>query len=95
VLCYAPTRSGKGVGLVVPTLLSWPHSAFVTDLKGELWSLTAGWRSAGARNRVLRFEPAALTGTVRWNPLDEIRLGSEHEVADVQNLATSSCPIRS
>jgi type IV secretion system protein VirD4 len=88
VLCYAPTRSGKGVGLVVPTLLSWPHSAFVTDLKGELWSLTAGWRSAGARNRVLRFEPAASVGTVRWNPLDEIRLGSEHEVADVQNLAT-------
>lgn len=88
VLCYAPTRSGKGVGLVVPTLLSWPHSAFVTDLKGELWSLTAGWRSAGAQNRALRFEPAATTGTVRWNPLDEIRLGSEHEVADVQNLAT-------
>ena len=88
VLCYAPTRSGKGVGLVVPTLLSWPHSAFVTDLKGELWSLTAGWRHEGPRNRVLRFEPAALSGTVRWNPLDEIRLGSEHEVADVQNLAT-------
>ena len=88
VLCYAPTRAGKGVGLVVPTLLSWPHSAFVTDLKGELWSLTAGWRSAGARNRVLRFEPAATAGTVRWNPLEEIRLGGEHEVADVQNLAT-------
>lgn len=49
VLCYAPTRAGKGVGLVVPTLLSWPHSAFVTDLKGELWSLTAGWRRAGER----------------------------------------------
>jgi type IV secretion system protein VirD4 len=88
VLCYAPTRSGKGVGLVVPTLLSWSQSAFVTDLKGELWSLTAGWRSAGARNRVLRFEPAATVDTVRWNPLDEIRLGGEHEVADVQNLAT-------
>ena len=36
VLCYAPTRSGKGVGLVVPTLLSWPHRCVVTDLKGEL-----------------------------------------------------------
>jgi type IV secretion system protein VirD4 len=88
VLCYAPTRSGKGVGLVVPTLLSWGPSAFVSDLKGELWSLTAGWRSRGARNRVLRFEPAAREGSVRWNPLDEIRVGSEHEVADVQNLAT-------
>lgn len=88
VLCYAPTRSGKGVGLVVPTLLSWAQSAFVTDIKGELWSLTAGWRSIGANNRVLRFEPSALEQTVRWNPLDEIRVGSEHEVADIQNLAT-------
>jgi type IV secretion system protein VirD4 len=38
ILTYAPTRSGKGVGLVVPTLLSWPASAVITDLKGELWT---------------------------------------------------------
>lgn len=88
VLCYAPTRSGKGVGLVVPTLLSWGHSAVVTDLKGELWSLTAGWRRQHAKNKVLRFEPAGLEGSVCWNPLDEIRLGTQHEVGDVQNLAT-------
>jgi type IV secretion system protein VirD4 len=88
VLCYAPTRSGKGVGLVVPTLLSWGHSAVVTDLKGELWSLTAGWRHKHAKNKVLRFEPAALQGSVCWNPLDEIRLGTQNEVGDVQNLAT-------
>jgi type IV secretion system protein VirD4 len=42
VLCFAPTRSGKGVGLVVPTLLTWPGSAIVHDIKGENWSLTAG-----------------------------------------------------
>lgn len=88
VLTYAPTRSGKGVGLVIPTLLSWPHSAVVTDLKGELWAITAGWRQRHARNKVLRFEPAARDGGVRWNPLDEVRLGTEHEVGDVQNLAT-------
>ncbi|MGE0470520.1 MAG: type IV secretory system conjugative DNA transfer family protein [Nitrospira sp.] len=88
VLTYAPTRSGKGVGLVIPTLLSWPHSALIADLKGELWELTAGWRQHHAQNKVLRFEPAAAQGTVRWNPLDEVRLGTEHEVADVQNLAT-------
>jgi type IV secretion system protein VirD4 len=88
VLCYAPTRSGKGVGLIVPTLLSWPESAVITDLKGELWELTAGWRKHHANNRVLRFEPAAPTGAAHWNPLDEIRLGTEHEVGDVQNLAT-------
>lgn len=88
VLTYAPTRSGKGVGLVVPTLLSWSRSVVITDLKGELWALTAGWRQKYARNKVLRFEPAAASDTVCWNPLDEIRVGTEHEVGDVQNLST-------
>lgn len=88
VLTYAPTRSGKGVGLVIPTLLSWPTSAVITDLKGELWALTAGWRQQHARNKVLRFEPASTAGGVCWNPLDEIRIGTEYEVGDVQNLAT-------
>ena len=87
VLCYAPTRSGKGVGLVVPTMLSWPASAVITDLKGELWALTDGWRKKHAKNRVLRFEPASSSGGICWNPLDEIRLGTEFEVGDVQNLA--------
>ena len=41
-MCFAPTRSGKGVGLVVPTLLTWPHSAVILDIKGENWQLTAG-----------------------------------------------------
>lgn len=88
VLCYAPTRSGKGVGLVVPTLLSWGQSAVITDLKGELWALTAGWRQQYAKNKVLRFEPAIANGSVCWNPLDEIRVCTENEVGDVQNLAT-------
>jgi type IV secretion system protein VirD4 len=88
VLTYAPTRSGKGVGLVVPTLLSWPHSAVITDLKGELWAMTAGWRKRHGNNKVIRFEPATLEGSACWNPLDEIRIATENEVGDVQNLAT-------
>ncbi|HIF0226156.1 TPA: type IV secretory system conjugative DNA transfer family protein [Legionella anisa] len=88
VLTYAPTRSGKGVGLVIPTLLSWKHSCVITDLKGELWAMTSGWRQKHANNKVIRFEPATLTGSARWNPLDEIRVGTESEVGDVQNLAT-------
>ncbi|MCB0068373.1 MAG: type IV secretory system conjugative DNA transfer family protein, partial [Caldilineaceae bacterium] len=39
VMCFAPTRSGKGVGLVIPTLLTWPHSAVIHDIKGENWQL--------------------------------------------------------
>jgi type IV secretion system protein VirD4 len=88
ILTYAPTRSGKGLGLVIPTLLTWKHSAFITDLKGELWAMTAGWRKNHAGNKVLRFEPAASNGGIRWNPLNEIRIDSEAEVGDAQNLAT-------
>lgn len=88
VLVFAPTRSGKGVGLVLPTLLSWTHSALVYDIKGEAWALTSGWRKS-AGQRVLRFDPADHTGTaVCYNPLEEIRVGTVKEVADVQNLVT-------
>ena len=63
ILVYAPPRSGKGVGLVIPTLLSWFQSAVITDLKGELWDNTAGWRQQHAGNKVLRFEPASSKGS--------------------------------
>jgi type IV secretion system protein VirD4 len=85
----APTRSGKGVGLVIPTLLSWSHSAVVLDIKGENWALSAGWRKTHAGNRVLKFDPTASDGSsVRFNPLEEVRLGPDEEVADAQNIAT-------
>jgi type IV secretion system protein VirD4 len=83
VLCFAPTRSGKGVGLVVPTLLTWPGSAIVHDIKGENWGLTAGWRSRFGR--VLLFDPTNLDSS-RYNPLLEVRRG-DAEVRDVQNVA--------
>jgi type IV secretion system protein VirD4 len=83
VLCFAPTRSGKGVGLVVPTLLTWPGSAIVHDIKGENWGLTAGWRACFGR--VLLFDPTN-TKSSAYNPLLEVRRG-EWEVRDVQNIA--------
>lgn len=86
VLCFAPTRSGKGVGLVLPTLLSWKHSTVVSDLKGELWQLTSGWRKHHAGNVVLRFEPGSAESCARWNPLDEVRLGTADESGDIRNL---------
>ena len=86
VLCFAPTRSGKGVGLVLPTLLSWKHSTVVSDLKGELWQLTSGWRKKHANNVVLRFEPGSAECCARWNPLDEVRLGTADETGDIRNL---------
>lgn len=88
IMAFAPTRSGKGVGLVLPTLLSWPHSAVVLDIKGENWELTSGWRQQYAGNKVLKFDPGSADGSsIKFNPLEEIRVGTEYEVADVQNLA--------
>ncbi|WP_343577844.1 conjugal transfer protein TraG [Pseudomonas sp.] len=83
VLAFAPTRSGKGVGLVVPTLLSWPVSAVIHDIKGENWSLTAGWRSRFSH--CLLFNPTD-PASAAYNPLLEVRRGT-HEVRDVQNIA--------
>jgi len=83
VLCFAPTRSGKGVGLVVPSLLTWPGSAIVHDIKGENWQLTAGFRAR--HGRVLLFDPTNVRSAA-YNPLLEVRRG-EWEVRDVQNIA--------
>nr|MDA8251784.1 IncP-type conjugal transfer protein TraG [Rhodospirillales bacterium] len=83
VLCFAPTRSGKGVGLVVPTLLSWTGSVIVHDIKGENWTLTAGWRAQFSH--CLLFDPTN-PRSAAYNPLLEVRRG-EWEVRDVQNIA--------
>jgi len=83
VMAFAPTRSGKGVGLVVPTLLSWTGSAVIHDIKGENWQLTAGWRSLFSH--ALLFNPTD-PASVHYNPLLEVRRGA-HEVRDAQNIA--------
>ena len=83
VMAFAPTRSGKGVGLVIPTLLSWTGSAVIHDIKGENWELTAGWRARFSH--CLLFNPTD-PRSARYNPLLEVRRGSE-EVRDVQNIA--------
>jgi type IV secretion system protein VirD4 len=83
VMAFAPTRSGKGVGLVVPTLLSWTQSVVIHDIKGENWQLTSGWRSRFSH--CLLFNPTDARSS-RYNPLLEVRKGP-HEVRDVQNIA--------
>ena len=83
VMTFAPTRSGKGVGLVIPTLLSWPHSTVVHDIKGENWQLTSGHRSSFSH--CLLFDPTN-PASAKYNPLLEVRKG-RNEVRDVQNIA--------
>jgi type IV secretion system protein VirD4 len=76
------TRSGKGRGHVVPSLLAWPGSVLVHDPKGELWRLTSGWRARFSH--ACYFAPRDLN-SARWNPLAEIRPGPG-ELAQVQRL---------
>jgi len=83
VMAFAPTRSGKGVGLVIPSLLGWTGSAVVHDIKGENWQLTAGWRQRFSH--CLLFNPTDMR-SARYNPLLEVRRGT-NEVRDVQNIA--------
>lgn len=83
VMAFAPTRSGKGVGLVVPTLLAWTGSVVIHDIKGENWQITAGWRAQFSH--CLLFNPTD-PRSARYNPLLEVRKGP-HEVRDVQNIA--------
>lgn len=76
------TRSGKGRGHVIPTLLSWPQSVLVHDPKRELWRITAGWRSRFSH--ALYLDPRD-PASARWNPLAEIQPGPG-ELAQVQRL---------
>ncbi|HKO93163.1 MAG TPA: type IV secretory system conjugative DNA transfer family protein, partial [Polyangiaceae bacterium] len=82
-IVFAPTRSGKGVGVVVPTLLGWTGSVIVYDPKRENWDLTAGWRRTFSH--CLRFDPST-KHSVRFNPLMEVR-PAPLDVRDAQNIA--------
>lgn len=90
LLLVGASRSGKGRGHVVPTLLAWPQSALVLDVKGELadgdarhsFPGTAGFRQT--LGPVLRFSPTR-ANSARFNPLFEVRKGA-NEVRDVQNV---------
>jgi type IV secretion system protein VirD4 len=93
IMAFAPTRSGKGVSLVIPTLLAWQGSCVVNDIKGENWDITAGFRAA-AGHECLRFAPVEMKPDrkgVRFNPLAEIRINTERDVSDAQNLAEMLC----
>ena len=72
VMLYAPTRTGKGVGIVIPNLLAWPDSVVVLDVKRENWEATAGFRASHGQ-AVFLFDPLDPEGrTARFNPLGHI-----------------------
>jgi type IV secretion system protein VirD4 len=88
VLLFAPSRSGKGVSAIIPTLCQWRQSVFVYDLKGENWDRSAGFRHAIGQ-RVLKFAPTLPLESCCYNPLSEIRWETDYEVADAQSIANA------
>lgn len=88
VLLFAPSRSGKGVSAIIPTLCQWRQSAFIYDLKGENWDRTAGFRHAIGQ-RVLKFAPTLPSESCCYNPLSEIRWETDYEVGDAQTIANA------
>jgi type IV secretion system protein VirD4 len=82
ILAVGPARSGKSVGLILPTLLGeWENSTLVLDIRGENFALSAGYRKSIGQE-IYRFDPtdpmAATHGTsVTFNPLEEIVLDYE------------------
>jgi type IV secretion system protein VirD4 len=89
-LIIGPTRSGKGVGYVIPNALTFPGSMIVTDLKGEIFKHTAGYRRANG-HQVFLFSPGAAK-THRWNPLDFVRTDRGSRTIDIQNMASTLIP---
>ncbi len=63
VIGFAPSRSGKGVCLLLPTLYTWTESILMLDVKGEGFALSSGWRKRYGGNLILRFDPTAEKGT--------------------------------
>lgn len=92
VALFAPTRTGKGCSFVLPTCFTWNGSLVVNDPKGELFSLSAWYRKNVLKQRIFRIDPLCADGTATCiNPLDWVRIGTEYEVADAQNLAELIC----
>ena len=88
-LVAAPTRSGKGVGIVVPNLLYWKGSAIVLDIKHENYAITAGYRKE--YQKVHMWAPMD-AHSARFNPLDFIAQEGPRRISDIQKLATILLP---
>ena len=92
-LLAAPTRSGKGVGIVIPNLLSYKGSVVVLDIKQENFNLTSGYRKEVLGQEVYLFNPFAEDGrTHRWNPFTYVSSDPDQRVSDLMSIAAMLYP---
>ena len=106
--CYvaAPTRTGKGVSIVIPNCLDFLGSLVVFDPKFENYNLTSSWRQNVLKQEVFVFNPAGSDWTSqnsnthqikshRWNPFYYVSRDEVEMVGDVQVIASSIFTSRS
>ncbi|MEJ1097923.1 MULTISPECIES: type IV secretory system conjugative DNA transfer family protein [unclassified Pseudoxanthomonas] len=92
VILAAPTRSGKGVGVVIPNLLDYQESMVVLDIKQENFDLTSGWRKSQG-HEIYLFNPFAEDRrTHRWNPLSYVSKDPAFRVSDLMSIAAMLYP---
>ncbi len=89
LVTIAATGRGKGVGVLIPNLLSYRPSCVVTDPKSELYQLTGEHRRKNFKHRVVRLDPFGLAGpgSDTLNPLDLIEPNSPHLIEQSRDLA--------
>jgi type IV secretion system protein VirD4 len=88
VMCVAPTRSGKGIGVVIPNLLSWEDSVVCFDIKQENFEKTAGFRKAHGHKVFLWAPLSKDRKSHRYNPFSEISSDPITRISDLQRIAT-------
>ena len=94
-LLVAPTGAGKGVGVIIPNLLTYGGSVVCVDVKGENWRLTAHARKSMG-DSVYRFSPRALDGcSHRWNPLSYVASDNARRISELRQLSTYLIPVTS
>ncbi|MDD9900369.1 MAG: type IV secretory system conjugative DNA transfer family protein [Alphaproteobacteria bacterium] len=87
IMVIAPTRSGKGVGLVIPNLLNWKGSVICLDVKQENFKKTAGYRKEHGYD-VFMWSPLDQNGrSHRYNPLDAVSKDPHQRISDLQVIA--------
>ncbi|MCW5223641.1 conjugal transfer protein TraG (plasmid) [Verminephrobacter aporrectodeae subsp. tuberculatae] len=88
----APTRSGKGVGIVIPNLLHYRDSVVVLDIKGENFEITSGFR-AKCGQEVHKFAPDDEEfQTACWNPLAYVRDDPRFRISDLMGITNILYP---
>ena len=86
VMLIAPTRSGKGVGTIIPNLLNWNQSVIVVDIKGENFDVTSGFRSKHGQ-QVFKFAPFDENFQSHcWNPLSYVSRDEKYVVGELQSI---------